>query len=118
MPAEILSVYVHHIHDRLLQTIICAFSEEMKYESALFGAIEVPAAADLLAVLCEHYAISPGVTAQTVRRWYTKYMAILPGFLETGYEENPRHTQILAETFERLAVLAEKYPPFGWKEDE
>lgn len=85
--------------DKLRKELIYWFSPQMCKElRSEYGTDQFVTAADLLAFICEYYGHGPELRAKTVQHWrrlVIRYCGKAAG-----------------EPFDKLAAVAEKYPPF------
>jgi hypothetical protein len=100
--------------ERLLYSIVFTLSDENRDMAIGFFEIDhVWAAVDMLSRLCESYACSPSVTAETVERWRQKTVDIWKArFAEESWEwvEDKLYQSVMSR-FDRLRDLAQQYPP-------
>lgn len=101
--------------ERLVYSIVFVLSDEnRKMAIGLFEIEDVWVAVDVIALLCESYSISPSVTYDTVEIWQQKMTDIWKARLaeesmEWGKDENLYKNVV--SVFDKLRILAQKYPP-------
>ncbi len=100
----------------LRMEIIYWLSPEMRNEAMVDSVAgeEVPAAAELLAFICENYRQRVGITGETVRNWCEIALQRIREFAEDKtitWETGDERLKVIKATFDKLEAMALKYPP-------
>jgi hypothetical protein len=113
---EIVSVerFTSELLESLVKDIIYYLSPEKRSEALAFNVEAVWVAVDMLGFLCTAYDQSPGINEQTVRDWRTTTIQIDKQFSGESWDESDKLTLEIMAAFDRLEVVAKKYPPYEW----
>jgi len=109
---------LHAAREQLLRAIAYYVAEETRAQIEGLDADELVVAVDMLAVLAEHYNISPEVSDATVRRWRDTYLPVFDSFhdLDPSAQETSgwpyERRKVIVDTFARLEAVARLRPPF------
>lgn len=109
--------FMGELIEHLVKDIIYSLSPEKRAQVIAFNVEEVWVAVDILGFLSAIYERSPGVNGQVVRRWRDTTVQIWKQFEEgdqTDWDETDSLYQNVLRAFDRLEVVAQKYPPFAW----
>ena len=98
--------------EMLQKELVYWLSPEKRGEVLAFNVAseEIPAAAELLAFLCEKYEQTPLVNADLVRKWGDLALNLIREFEDDWLGKDER-LNIVKMTFDRLESVAEKHPP-------
>jgi hypothetical protein len=115
------SKYPGRIIERLVKDIIYYLSAEMRPDALGFFRVheDLPVAIDVLGLLCNSYKTDPIINAKTVGKWRTITLEIFDQTEEEyGIKDDTEHYNNVMAAFDRLEIVAQKYPPVDWLDNE
>lgn len=107
--------FLIEFRDDLVRTISYHFLTENSYGTDADSATAA-AAADILALICEHYEIPPGVNVTGVRQWRMAFDRYMDKYHGANYLTDPNYEgyfrerrQIVEAVLVRLEAIAQRY---------
>ncbi|MBI1277740.1 MAG: hypothetical protein GC179_06395 [Anaerolineaceae bacterium] len=116
-----LDRFIFELIEQLVKDIIYWLSPEKRAElHSFFGGLDDPVVAvDVLGCLCEAYQTTPGMKAKVIHAWKDSYIQIMKEVYEESkleLDETGERFKSIVAAFDKLEMLANKYPPEDWWE--